>query len=153
VQRVIVVRPYPARIRRKVFGILRSVGLSIVDADIIAAGTSDDEVMARLAREGPCAALLVPFHAHRDANGDLVNGLEVLRRLPGEAPRLVDTAVFCPISRMGRAAADLMLTRSKESGGLDRAELSKVLFLHEGDLDAPEIGDRVRRHVGAPGAR
>ena len=83
----------------------------------------------------------------------LIDGLEVLRRLPREAPRFVDTAVFCPISRMGRAAADLMLTRSKESGGLDRAELSKVLFLHEGDLDAPEIGDRVRRHVGASGQR
>ncbi|HJL20426.1 MAG TPA: hypothetical protein RMH99_32465 [Sandaracinaceae bacterium LLY-WYZ-13_1] len=135
--RLVVARPYTARIRSRVFGILERCGLRPADDDVLPAGLSDDEVLARL-EPSTGLVLLIPFHAHRDARGQTLNGLDLIRRLREERPGFERTPVLCPISNVGLAAASLMLSR------YDEALFERVLFLHEDELDDADAERTVR---------
>jgi hypothetical protein len=136
-RRLVVVRPYPARIRSRVLRVLEEAGLRAASEDVLPAATPDDEVLHAL-RPAPGLVLLIPFHAHRDREGGSVNGLDLIRRIREEVPALERTPIVCPISDVGLAAAGLMLTR------LDEALFARVLFLYEDELDDDGIERVVR---------
>lgn len=145
---VVVVRPYSRSIRERVFAILSGAGLAMDQARVIAAGTPDAEVLRVLRRARP-DALLVPFHAHRDSDGQLINGLDLLRQLHQECPEFDGVPVFMPISAMGMSSASLMLSRGEDAGGIGEALRAHVLFMSPEDLASPAIGRRVTAHLGS----
>jgi len=114
-------------------------------AHIIPPKTSDDEVLREL-RGTAARTLLVPFHAHRDAAGVLVNGLEILQRLDDECPAHRESVMFMPISAMGMSSVTLMLSRDTESDGLAEQVRKRTLFMPEEELDRPGMSARVREH-------
>ena len=144
--RVVVARPYDRRIRERMFESLNRAGLEIDARDVIAGGTPDPEVSERLSASG-AYVLLVPFHAHRDSGGQVVNGLDFLRYLSETKPGAVRRPILMPISSAGMAAASLMLTKSGQPGDLDDELTQRVLFLPEAELDDPGLARRIRVHV------
>ena len=76
-----VVRPYPARIRQRVFEVLGSLGYE--ENDSLDAGTPDGEAAAWALRVS-ASLLLLPYHKHKDREGRWVNGLGVAQRLGPE---------------------------------------------------------------------
>ena len=132
--RIAAVRPYPARIRSRVFETLERIGATVESA--VEPGVSDDSAMRTLA--GVRAdVLLIPFHAHRDANGDVVHGLTLIERLRTGDDLHSRTPILCPISNVGLAAAGLMTSRVEED------LLDRVLFIYEDELDEAGVGDVV----------
>lgn len=126
--RIVVVRPYRASLRDRVFGLLSQVGLNLDVAITIPAATPDDEIVASL-QTLSTDLLVVPFHAHRDRLGRRVNGVELLPRL--RAGRHTRTRVVAPVSGVGMAAAELLTSRLG-------AVLGPTLFLPEDQLDVME---------------
>ena len=109
--RVCVVRPYSRRIRERVFEVLGRAGLDMASAEIIPPRTGDDRCLAQL-RGGEWNALLIPFHAHRDSLGSLINGASLVARLRTEVPRLRHVPILMPVSQLGMSSLTLMLARS-----------------------------------------
>ncbi len=89
----------------------------------------------------------MPFHAHRDHDGELVNGLDLLRQLQPACPDLQDTPAFMPISSMGMSSATLMLSRDEEAGGLGEALRARILFMPETELASSKLRPRVADHL------
>lgn len=143
---VVVVRPYGQSIRDRVYELLARAGLDMPNAHVLEKHTPDDEVVAQLLRRR-YQALLVPFHAHRDRDGVLVNGLNVLNLLAGRDRSLASIPIFMPISNMGLSAAKLMLSRDSDAGGLDDSLRGKVLFMPESELDDPLLRRNVVAHT------
>jgi len=78
----LVVRPYPAAIRRRVFAFLAEQGFT--KGAEVPVGTPDIEA-AHLVEEGAEHALvLLPYNKHRDRSGQWVTGFGVLRLLSKE---------------------------------------------------------------------
>lgn len=126
--RIVIVRPYRASLRDRVFELLSEVGLNLALATTIPAQTPDDDVVAAL-QTLSAELLIVPFHAHRDRLGRRVNGVELLPRV--RVGRHARTRVVAPVSRVGMAAAELLTSRLG-------AVLGPTLFLPEDRLDASE---------------
>lgn len=139
-RRVIAVRPYGERIRNRVFDCLREANLSLDEDDVIAEGTSDDDVLAFL-RERPGAVLLVPFHAHHAPDGDELTGLDLVLRISRELPAFRRSPVLMPISIYAAAVAWLRLAR------LDGEVRTRILPLQESDLGDSELPSRIREHI------
>ncbi len=89
--------------------------------------------------------LLIPFHAHRDDRGQPVNGLGLLRRLR-EIQHLATVPVVMPISGVGVAAFELMLSR-EETGSEVSLVLERTFLLRAHDLDAPDVATRLGTHL------
>ncbi len=143
---ICVLRPYRKRIRERVFALLGEAGFDMAGATVVAAGATDSAVVAALSNVRP-DALLVPFHAHRDTAGSLVNGLELLPKLMQAWAHLHGLPIYMPISAMGLGSAGLMLSRGENAGGLSDALRQRVLFMPEGELAAPTMRDRVLAHA------
>ena len=105
---VVALRPYSARIRSRVFGTLERLGARVTAH--VEEGVPDDHTLAAM-RATPADVLLIPFHAHRDRNGELVHGLTLIERIRTELPAHAATPILCPISTVGLAAAELRVNK------------------------------------------
>lgn len=141
---VTVIRPYGLSIRQRVFALLERAGLAVRSADVVPKGTTDEDVI-HLLKGRPPEILLVPFHAHRDGRGEIVNGLDLLERLAGSVP-LERVPVIMPVSAMALPAAHLKLSPSSAQP-FDVNLRSNVLLLDESELDHPESVAAVVQHV------
>jgi hypothetical protein len=137
-ERVLVVRPYGARVRAKAFALLEKVDLVVDEGSIIPDGTPDAEAV-QVAATARRRVLLVPFHAHADRTGRPVDGLGFVRALVAAAPHR-DLRVLMPVSRFGAATVAL----AQDTGTIPAC----VLVLSEDELDRLETVARVRAHVG-----
>jgi hypothetical protein len=73
--RVAALRPYDARIRSHVFGTLEAMGAAV--STVVETGATDAEALDALRRVA-AEVLLIPFHAHRDRRGELVDRKSVV---------------------------------------------------------------------------
>ena len=136
--RVTVVRPYGERVRARVFALLSRASLEVVPDDIVPSGTSDADAIARVLAS-PNRILLVPFHAHRDASEDTLDGISFVRLLVATAPNR-GFRVIMPVSRFAAAAVSLART----AGDMPSA----VLLVDEDELADPGLVTKVLAHVG-----
>lgn len=149
--RVMVVRPYLARVRTRVFALLEAVGLDPSVALQIDIGTPDDEAIAAIIEAKP-DVLLVPFHAHRSPNGDRLDGLTLCGRLH-QAEQTPGAPILMPITPMSAANLRLM------TGSGDRAQLyrelleRRILVLPEDEVDDEETIPRVMAFLRRHGVR
>ena len=139
--RVTVVRPYGSRIRSQVFPLFERAGLTIDPEDVVPPRTADDDAI-RMVRASANRVLLVPFHGHRDASGDRVDGLAFLRRLHAASTGF-RWKVVMPVSSFARAGVTLSIGR----GTVPEELLSQILFLYDDELDDPGQAQRIERHV------
>ncbi len=143
--RVLVARPYPTQLRARMFDVLRGIGLDMDSATIVPSGTSDEEAIATIVKTAP-EVLLVPFNAHRDADGGMLDGLTLCGRL-ARHPDAPAMPVIMPVSRM--AAANLRLSSSAGEHAELYAELlrTRILVFEDEQLDEPDAPRRVRTHL------
>lgn len=149
--RVMIVRPYSGRMRSRVSALLRQAGLPIDDATTIPRGTSDDDAIAQIMAARP-NVLVVPFNAHRDDHGELLDGLTLCRRL-AETPGAPEAPVLMAVTQM--AAANLRLASSSgEHAEAHRALIEqRILVLVEDELDDADAAARVIAHLRRAGLR
>lgn len=121
------VRPYGQRIRKPVFEAFERAGFPV--DDVIEPKTTDLEAIEHILRHERRCPLLIPFHAHKDNDGVLVNGLDLLSRLHEEHPDVVKRPLVMPVSSIGKAAHTLLRSR----GGLDGLHLLTVEEHHMTD--------------------
>lgn len=140
----IAVRPYRRGIRDKVFELLERVGCFIREEDVIVAGTSDEDAVRRVVSAMP-RILLVPFHAHRDAEGRMLDGMSFLRALADASGADFRWRVVMPVS--GQGAASLALTRSGSTMLLEPEVESAILTLEESQLADPATESRLERFL------
>lgn len=119
------------------FGHLAGAGLTIDPADVIPPGTSDDDALALLANRST-HVLLVPFHAHRDPDGEQINGLKLIQRLDKELPLLRKNPILMPCTRTAYLTVSAIL-----SGPI----AERVLLISEDNLDDEALTDQIRDHV------
>ena len=139
-RRVLVVRPYGAAIRNRVFALLGTAGYRVAPEDVIPTGTPDAEAV-RLVLASPLRTLLVPFHGHRDEHGANVDGAHFLGHLD-QAAGSFRWRVLMPVSRFGGAG----FTLAMESEALAHLR-GAVLPLPLDDLDQPGLARRIARHL------
>lgn len=149
--RVLVVRPYAARIRGRVFAVLRQAGLDVDHATTIPRGTPDADAIARIVQAQP-DVLVVPFNAHRDPQGEALDGLTLCRRL-FETPGAPEAPVLMAVTRM--AAANLRLMASSGEHAAAHRELleHRILVLSADEVDDAEAPARVVAHLRRAGVR
>lgn len=143
-EKVLVVRPYGRQIRERMFGHLEKAGLSIDEVDVIQAGTPNRAAVTSI-RSRPNHVLLVPFHAHVDHDGEQVNGLDVLQLLDEEGG--LDAPALMPVSKVGMAAAQLMMSGGGSGGKLSLSARDRILFIDEEELDDPGLFRRIEAHL------
>jgi hypothetical protein len=136
-QRVVLVRPYWTGVRSRVAAALARAGLDLRDAEVIAAGTPDDDACRRVLTSG-VRILVVPLHAHRDPSGAPLDGLSFLRLLRSRAPERAHR-VLMPVSRFAAPAISLAASRGEPGEG--------VLVLTEDALADPRLDLWVRAHL------
>lgn len=151
--RVMLVRPYGARVRERVYSLLRRVGLPVDDGIRIPVGTPDAEAIAQIVQAQP-EVLVVPFNAHRDSHGERLDGL-TLCRLLAQTPDAPAAPVLMAVTQMSAANLQLM-TSSGEHAAAHRELLAhRILVLTEDEVDDPDAPARViaflRRHGVRPG--
>lgn len=144
--RIAVLRPYRRRIRERVFSLLSNAGFDMNGALIVPAGASDTEVIDALSHV-QLDAILAPFHAHRDRQQQLLNGLDLLAAIHERRRDLRSLPVFMPISAMGMSSAGLMLSRPSEAGGLLPELRARILFMPEEELGHPSLPHRIAEHA------
>lgn len=142
---VTVVRPYAPRIRKKMFGHIEKAGLVIDPANIIAGSTPDDEALEILSGRRD-HVFLIPFHAHLDADGKEVNGLDFANRLHADYPSLRHCKILMPASTFAAASAELRFANLARFG-LQEELGNRILLITEDELDEPDLADKIRRHV------
>ncbi len=135
---VTVVRPYSPRIRTRMIDHLRRAGLVIPEGHVVPIGATDDEAVRATIELGD-AILLVPFHARRDARGEIADGITFLRAL-ARALSSLPHRVLMPVSRFGAAGLELALASSD-------LPLERVLIITEDELDDRSLAARIRLHV------
>lgn len=142
---VTAVRPYEdeENIRSKVFAHIAQAGLELAPKDIIPPGTTDDDALLIVLKR-PTHVFLVPFHAHRDASGALITGLEFLKRLDSEAPQLARCPVLMPVTTTAEAVVSAYLSSPTRRVG---ALSERVLVLPETRLGDSALADEIRSHV------
>jgi hypothetical protein len=144
---VTAVRPYEyeADIRAKVFAHIDNAGLELAPEHIIPPGTTDDDALLIVLKR-PTHVFLVPFHAHRDASGALITGLEFLKRLDNEAPQLARCPVLMPVTTTAEAVVNAYLgSPARRAGTLSE----RVLVLSEKRLEDDALANEIRGHVAA----
>jgi hypothetical protein len=119
------------------------------DADVIPKGTPDDSVIDRL-REKPPDILLIPFHAHRDERGEVLNGIAVAERLAAALPSLAGVPILMPASTVALPGARLKLSPLGPHP-LNDALRERILLIDEAALDQPETVAALLHHVRAAG--
>jgi hypothetical protein len=125
------IRPYAVHIRERVFSLLESLGFSVERERFIPSKLSNREVRRRL-EQIEAELLLIPFNAHRDSDGQPVNGLEVLA-LVAQVPALAEVPIVMPLSPMGEAAHELLLSRVAAESGV-REVLARTILLRTTEL-------------------
>lgn len=148
---VTVVRPYGDRIRARVFACLGEAGLQIRPDDIIPTGTSDQECIERV-RGTANRILLVPFHGHRDSEGQRVTGVEFIAKLDRACDGHFGWRVLMPVSKFAKPAVELMFNQTASDGPLRPELRSAILWMFENELDDPGLAQRVQDHVVPTGA-
>lgn len=140
----IAVRPNRRGSRDKVFDLLERVACFVRDEDVIPAGTPDAAAVARVldARE---RILVVPFHAHRDTNGALLDGMSFVRSLADTAGDRFRWRIVMPVS--GQGAAGLELARSGSTPLLDPLVEASLLTLDAAALEHPATEARLDRFL------
>ena len=108
---------------------------------IFPATTPDRLVLQQLGRTD-AELLVLPFHAHRDSEGQLVNGVELLPRIRLELARHRATPAICPVSQVGMAAAELLRSH------VDADLLGPTLFVPEDELDTEHTRYAIARLLG-----
>lgn len=140
-QQVVVVRPYGKRIRDLVFDLLTEAGCDMEHATKVAPGTPDtaavDEVLGTRA-----AVLLIPFHGHRDSDGEMVNGLTFLTKLVAKRGSCPWTVIM-PVSRFGRAGFMLAEARLE-----DRTFGGQLTVLPVEEISETLTRDQILRRLG-----
>lgn len=146
--RLMVVRPYLARVRTRVFALLRSAGLDPADALRVEMGPPDDEAIAAIIEADP-DVLLVPFHAHRDAEGNRLDGLTLCGRLHETAGASL-APVLMPITPMASASLRLMAGSGERAALFTELLERRILVLPEDEVDEhetiPQVMAFLRRH-------
>jgi len=149
--RVLIVRPYPTRMRTRVFTLLHSAMLDMNSGRQIPAGTSDADAIEGIMETKP-DVLLVPFHAHRDAQGQRLDGLTLCGKLYGilgASP----IPVLMPVTPMAGASLRLM-THTGKHADLYRDLLERhILLVPDGEVDEHETIPRVVAHLRRHGVR
>ncbi len=142
---VTAVRPYQFEddIRVRVFAHLESAGLELATRHIIPPGTPDDEALSIVSTR-PSHVFLVPFHAHRDAHGARLTGLDFLKRMDKDAPELARCPVLMPVTSAAEAVVDAYLSSPARA---QSGTKNRVLVLPENRLSEAVIADDIRRHV------
>lgn len=135
------VRPYPTRIRERVFRFLAQLGYQPGDGMILPPGTSNREA-ARWVERTPLDLLLLPFHLHRANDGTPLDGLAVAKMLP---PGFEDrgTPILMPVTQFSwegtfQGRLDTLLA--------NRPRMSAVIVpMREADIGARAIAKRIQR--------
>ncbi|MCX4242847.1 PleD family two-component system response regulator [Paraliomyxa miuraensis] len=139
------VRPYWSRIRTRMVAMMDRAGL-YVDEDLkVENGTPDEDAIQQILDTDP-DVLLVPFNAHRDAEGKPLDGLTLCRRL-SETTGARPLPVLMPVSSMGAAILRLMSTTGVHAAAYADLLADRILVLEEDTLDDPEVPARVVAHV------
>lgn len=142
---VTVVRPYAERIRKKMFAQIEKAGLEIRLDNVIAGSTPDDEALRILEGRGD-HVFLIPFHAHLDADGKEVNGLDFANRLHKEYAGLRQCKILMPASTFAAASAQLRFANLARFG-LDEGLGERVMVITEDELEDTTLPERIRQHV------
>ena len=125
--KLLIVRPHVHSIRERVLKFLTSVGVDTRDPVVLPAGTPNKVVIDTIAA-GSFGALLIPMHAHRSEQGDLLDGLSLARRIDAEAVQ-EGVPIFMPATAFGTSTLELALARGPESGGLSEHLRARLIPL------------------------
>jgi len=138
-KQLIIIRPYRAFIRQRIVAVLNQLGYAAEAAVLIPAATPDDVVLSQLETMAVPQALLMPFHAHQDTQGTLVDGLALMLKIRTRFPAWAKTPVVMPVSQVGHAG---YLLRVQE---LKVATFPNHAAVPERELDNPALlADRLR---------
>jgi len=113
---LLVVRPHGERVRERVLSLLGRAGIRTLGAEVLPAGTPDGRALAAIRARAPLA-LLIPLHAHRTAEGELVNGIQLAERIDSELPAVASVPIFMPASAFGMSTLELAMARDQDAGG------------------------------------
>lgn len=134
----LVVRPYPAAIRKRVFSYLSSLGYGQIDE--VEVGTPDQEAAEQAMTARRPELILLPYHKHQDRDGNWVTGFGVAKLLDDafvsrRIPVLMPVDEFTFGSSFPRELAAL---RSENPG-----ILSRLVVMRERDIGAAVIASRL----------
>lgn len=101
-----IVRPYNTRIRDRVVSLLERVGCSFDEKHLVLAGTGDTEAIEQVVSMKN-RLLLLPFHAHRDPQGQPIDGISFFEQLVADRER--GWQALMPTTDFGRAALGLRI--------------------------------------------
>jgi hypothetical protein len=116
------------------------VSLEVDEDDILPTESSDVQVIHFLGQHFPHVVLL-PFHAQRAQDGEMMDGLSTLRKIEKSLPRYVKIPIVMPVSNMGLAAVNLMLTRKPKLSD------ARILLIREVDLPEMKTVPLLRDHI------
>jgi hypothetical protein len=134
----VVVRPYPAQIRKRVFAFLEENGFE--PGAEIAVGTPDAEAAAALDHSDHDLVLL-PYHKHKDSEGAWVNGLGVAREL-GEAVIARRVPILMPVDEFTFASS--FQRELRELNEANPAIAALLVVMREGEIGSAEISAQLR---------
>jgi hypothetical protein len=126
------------------FSALAAAGLEVRPEDVLPSH-SPDRVVLQTIQERVDHALLVPYNAQRDTEGNWTNGLQLLGLLEQINPAF-PWPVLMPVSQFGAGGAFAMLSRTNGQGPSSRVR-ERVLLIEEDGLADPDLPERIRRHL------
>ncbi|MFT5353327.1 MAG: hypothetical protein ACI9KE_000525 [Polyangiales bacterium] len=107
-----IVRPYSAQIRARVVSLLERVSCRFDPGHLVPAKTTDSVAIDQVISIGN-ATLLLPFHAHRDGQGQSIDGISFFEQLIVRADDIPWRALM-PSTVFGRAALGLRINALPE---------------------------------------
>lgn len=134
-----VVRPYPAKIRERVFEFLGKLGY--VEGGQIDVGTPDEEAARQVLACRDIDLLLLPYHKHRDSNDTWVNGFGVALRL--NRSFRADIPIVMPVDEFTFAGSFQRELDELEAGNPDL--ISQLVVMRQRDIGSDEIAQRIQR--------
>lgn len=139
------VRPYPGRLGKQVTGFVEQQGYSIKPSMIVPAGTPDSRA-AKWIHRTPLDLLVLPFHLHRGANGEVLDAVGILLELPEEFEQL-QMSIFMPVRAFSWGASfQRRLDTLREYRPMLAASM---LVAHQDELGTATLAARMRRAIEA----
>lgn len=143
---ICVIRPYHDAVRVKVFEALSELNIDMDSACIFAKGTPDDEIVAELTLLRPEPdLLLIPFHAHNDHTGNMVNGVDTLKRIAGLGESYRTMPAIMPATTFKKDSLEKMFQRH------DNLNPERIIVVERSVIDSGELSFYLRSELAARG--